>query len=49
MTGKDAVERSGATDEVPTGDTADVYFERAQAILRAEHLDPVALFGLRPV
>jgi nicotinate phosphoribosyltransferase len=43
MTGKDAVERFGATDEVLTGQTADVYFERAQAILRAEHLDPVVV------
>jgi len=27
--------------EVLSGDTADVYFERARAILEAEHLDPV--------
>jgi nicotinate phosphoribosyltransferase len=43
MTAKDAVERFGATDAVRTGDTADVYFQRAQAILRAEHLDPVVV------
>jgi nicotinate phosphoribosyltransferase len=43
MTRKDAVGRFGATDEVLTGQTADVYFERAQAILQAEHLDPVVL------
>jgi nicotinate phosphoribosyltransferase len=43
MTGKDAVERFGATDAVRTGETADVYFQRAQAILRAEHLDPVVV------
>jgi nicotinate phosphoribosyltransferase len=43
MIGKDAVEQLGATDAVRTGDTADVYFQRAQAILRAEHLDPVVV------
>jgi nicotinate phosphoribosyltransferase len=43
MTGKDAVERFGATDEVLTGQTADVYFERARTILRAEQLDPVVV------
>ena len=39
----DAVERFEATDEVLTGMTADVYFDRARAILRAEHLDPVVV------
>jgi nicotinate phosphoribosyltransferase len=43
MTTKDAVARFGPTDEVRTGQTADVYFERAQTILRAEHLDPVVV------
>jgi nicotinate phosphoribosyltransferase len=43
MTGKDAVGRFGAIDEVLTGETADVYFERARAILEAEHLDPVVV------
>jgi len=43
MTGEDAVRRFEAADEVLTGQTADVYFERARAILRAEHLDPVVV------
>jgi nicotinate phosphoribosyltransferase len=43
MTGEDAVQRFEAADEVLTGQTADVYFERARAILRAEHLDPVVV------
>jgi nicotinate phosphoribosyltransferase len=43
MTGNDAVGRFGAIDEVLTGETADVYFERARAILEAEHLDPVVV------
>ncbi len=43
MTPEDAVERFAASEEVLTGQTADVYFERAHAILRAEHLDPVVV------
>jgi nicotinate phosphoribosyltransferase len=43
MTGEDAVERFEAADEVLRGQTADVYFERARAILRAENLDPVVV------
>ena len=43
MTPEDAVERFAASGEVLTGQTADVYFERAHAILQAEHLDPVVV------
>jgi nicotinate phosphoribosyltransferase len=43
MTDEAVKERFGPTDEVLSGQTADVYFERAQAILRAEHLDPVVV------
>lgn len=43
MTPEDAVERFAASEEVLTGQTADVYFERAHAILQAEHLDPVVV------
>ena len=43
MTDEAVTERFGPTDEVLSGQTADVYFERAQAILRAEHLDPVVV------
>lgn len=34
--------------EVLSGETADVYFERARAILAAEHLDPVATMEIFP-
>ncbi len=43
MTDEAVTDRFGPTDEVLSGQTADVYFERAQAILRAEHLDPVVV------
>jgi len=43
MTTEDAVERFAASEEVLSGQTADVYFERAHAILQAEHLDPVVV------
>lgn len=55
MSGEDVTDRAAATrssdgagrfeplDEVLSGATADVYFERAQAILKAEHLDPVVV------
>jgi nicotinate phosphoribosyltransferase len=55
MSGEDVTDRATATDgtdgggrfepldEVLSGQTADVYFERAQAILKAEHLDPVVV------
>ena len=43
MTDEAVKERFGPTDEVLSGQTADVYFERAQAILQAEHLDPVVV------
>ena len=36
-------ERFEVADEVVSGRTADVYFERARAILSAEHLDPVVV------
>ena len=34
MTDEAVMDRFGPTDEVLSGQTADVYFERAQAILR---------------
>lgn len=43
MTDEAVKDRFGPTDEVLSGQTADVYFERAQAILQAEHLDPVVV------
>lgn len=43
MTADEAADRFAAEDEVLSGQTADVYFERARAILRAEHLDPVVV------
>jgi nicotinate phosphoribosyltransferase len=43
MTDEAVKDRFGPTAEVLSGQTADVYFERAQAILQAEHLDPVVV------
>jgi nicotinate phosphoribosyltransferase len=43
MTGSDDAPGFEVADEVVTGQTADVYFERARAILRAENLDPVVV------
>jgi len=43
MTAPRGPERFEVADEVLSGQTADVYFDRARAILQAEHLDPVVV------